>query len=124
MNEGRFAIKNLPAGGAQQQTTDDDEIAFRFEGVHCDVDESDGSFIVRANHRDIHHWSVSRMAVTRTGTIDNKGQYTFSVKSKWAKDNFDRAEHSNADTAYYDNVLYHVNDIELKLRQRKVYIRV
>jgi hypothetical protein len=124
VNDGRFAVHGLPMGSAQQQTTDDDEIAFRFGGVHCDVDESDGSFVVRANYRDMHPWNMARMSITRTGTIDNKGQYTFSAKSIWTKRNFDRAAHSNADIAYYDSAHYYVNDIELKLRQRKVYIRV
>lgn len=124
MSDGRFVVHKLPMGSAQQQTTDDDEIAFRFGGVHCEVDESDGSFVINAHYLDMNNWNVARLSITRTGTIDNKGQYTFSAKSKWTKDNHERAARSDADALYYDCRYYFINDIELKLRQRKVYIRV
>lgn len=124
MSEGRFAVNNLPTGSAKQQTTDADEIAFRFEGVHCDVDASDGSFVIRTDFRDAYNWNLSYTAITRTGVIDNKGQYTFSAKSAWTKDNIGLTLLSDADIKYYDSSRYFINDIEFKLRQRKLYIRV
>ena len=126
VSDDSFTVRNLPPRTAYQCTDDNNEIAFRFAPVHCTVDESDGSFVIRADGNDQLGWRMPvRQYIVQTGNIDNKGRYSFTDKSSWAKNNVQTyADDSNADETYYGCEMYFYNEIMHKIKQRKLLISV
>lgn len=124
MSADGLRVRHLPYATPIISGDDNDELSFYFGGVCLEVDCLDGSFIISAEPAG-HKQFYRRMQIVTTGFIDGKGKYTFSERSKWAKEKeskdscrpFEKEED-------YDDYLYFKNEIEYSLRQTKVRIYV